>query len=380
MLQGGAQDLFYGVPMSPADAASPLVDVIIAVHSDKRPIDRAVRSALRGGIHINERGGLRITVVCHNIPREAISAVLSPESRAAVTLLECRDDSRTCAAPRNRGMDVSTARYISFLDSDDTFQDGALANWVEIAERYSSAAVLAMMVSSTGRMLRSPAVRPGRRRNLDPVRDRLARRTPPMGLLRRSVVEHTQLRFDTAYLTGEDVATLKLWLSGERIDLGGVKARYIVHDDAGDRVSKALKPLALELAPFVDMLESPWFSRQDVRVRRSFAHKVIHSYLFDGIRTRLARNEWGSEDTSACRMVMEVVSRTSPGTLETLARADINLLSRATKNSTATEELKAAWRKRRRYGSPETLFPPKIKYAMDREAPLRYMTAAALLR
>ncbi|WP_144837314.1 glycosyltransferase family 2 protein [Kocuria rosea] len=366
--------------MDSENAATPLVDVIIAVHNTKRPLDRSVRSAMRGGVPIAESGGLRVTIVCHNVSQDAIASALPPDTREACTFIECHDGSSTCAAPRNLGMDVSTARYVSFLDSDDALEDGAIANWVSIAERYGADAVIATMIDGKGRILRDPVIRPGRRRNLDLVADRLATRTEPNGLFRRSVLEDLQLRFDTTYQTGEDVESLKIWASGGRIDLGGTRARYILHDDAEDRVSEASRPFEEDLAPFLDMMNSSWYKTQGIRVRRSFARKVIYSYLFGGMRSRAINRQWGPDDIRACQTLIEAVNRTSEGTLERLSRADRHLLDLSVSAGGTAETIAAASERRRRYGRPETLLPRNLLYALDRDAPIRYLTAAALVR
>lgn len=76
-------------------------------------------------------------------------------------------------------------------------------------------AVLARIESADGTLTRTPPARPRRRHRLDPVRDRLAYRSAPLGLLRRATIERLGLRFPTGLSTGEDLPfTTRLWTAG----------------------------------------------------------------------------------------------------------------------------------------------------------------------
>ena len=119
----------------------PLVDIVIPVHSTARPLERAVRSALRASEGAGP-GQCRVLVVAHHLREQEVLAMLPEPLRAAVTVIECEDRGSTAAVPRNEALRRSTARYISFLDSDDTLDPGAVTRWLGIAERRGSDLVI----------------------------------------------------------------------------------------------------------------------------------------------------------------------------------------------------------------------------------------------
>ena len=61
-----------------SSAPTPLVDVIIPVHTPARPVDRAVGSVLAGGLPVRDHGGVHITVVCHNVGAALIRDRIAP--------------------------------------------------------------------------------------------------------------------------------------------------------------------------------------------------------------------------------------------------------------------------------------------------------------
>ena len=58
-------------PLSSGRAAKPEVDLVIAVHTAQRPIERAVASVLSGTV-----APVRVTVVCHGVDVALIMARL----------------------------------------------------------------------------------------------------------------------------------------------------------------------------------------------------------------------------------------------------------------------------------------------------------------
>ena len=97
------------------------VDLVIAVHTPTRPIARAVRSALSAG------RSARVTVVCHNVDRADIAAVLdglADDDR--VRLIELRDGLFSPSGPFNAGLDAADATWVSIMGSDDELEPGAL--------------------------------------------------------------------------------------------------------------------------------------------------------------------------------------------------------------------------------------------------------------
>ena len=360
--------------------AVPLVDVIIPVHTTERPIDRAVSSVLSGGLPVTDDGGLHITIVSHNISADRIGECLSPANRELVELVECFDDTQNPARPRNLALDRSTARYVSFLDSDDTMDPGALARWVDLARRHGSAAVLAR-VSDNGKVLRAPVTRPWRSRDLDPVKDRLIYRVASFGLLSRAAVEELSLRFPEHFATGEDQSfTARLYADGGRIDYARGRPGYHRRDDAVQRVTSAPRPLADDLAPFLDLAVSDWMRAQSLSFRRGYAVKVMRIHLFGQVTELTRTGRWTTEDADAGRAALQLLLAEAPGAERAMCRADRSLIDLLAGGETDAAVIARAARVRRRFGTPATVLPRDLTRLLHRDGSLRFMAAAALMR
>lgn len=359
-------------------APTPLVDVIIPVHTTARPVDRTVRSVVAGGLPISDSGGVHITVVCHNVGADLIRDRLAPEHRPLVELVECSDGTGNPAGPRNLALERSSARYVSFVDSDDTIAPGALAAWTAVAERHGSAAVLPRLVRSAGGVLRTPVPRPFRRADLDPVKDRLAYRTTSLGLIRRGVLTDRGLRFQGRYATGEDQGlTARAWFGGGRIDLAPRRAHYIVHDDAAVRITRGQRPLADDLAAFTDLLGGSWYAGLAAEQRAAIAAKVLRVQLFSGVHARAP--QWSPADAQACRELTDLVAAVAAPALDVLSRADRDLLELIVRPGATAAEVVAASARRRRFGRPATLLTRDLRTVLHRDAPPRFMAASLLV-
>ncbi|WP_298583458.1 glycosyltransferase family A protein [uncultured Kocuria sp.] len=360
-------------------APTPLVDVIIPVHTTARPVDRAVGSVVAGGLPVGGRGGVRITVVCHNVGAALIRDRLSARHRPLVELVECFDGTGNPAAPRNLALERSRARYVSFVDSDDTLAPGALAAWTAIAERHGSAAVLPRLLRGGGGVLRTPVPRPFRRADLDPVKDRLAYRTTSLGLLRREVLADRGLRFQGQYATGEDLGlTARAWFGGGRIDLAPRRAHYVVHDDADGRITTGARPLAEDLAAFTDLLGGSWYAGLPAQRRTAIAVKVLRVQLLGAVHARAA-GAWTAEDTGTCRALLRLLEPGAGPALEVLPRADRDLLDLVVRQGATAAQVREASARRRRFGHPATLLTRDPRWVLHREAPLRFMAASLLV-
>src|SRR5690606_21448841 len=151
----------------------------------------------------SSRVEVRVSVVAHNLEADVVRARLEAEGLGGaladgrVRVLELADGVPSPSGPFTLGLENAEARYVSIMGSDDHLEPGALAAWFALGESRTSAAVLAPMRLDSGRLVRSPVPRPfvGRfwAAPLDPVRDRLAPRSAPLGLLRREVVERLGL-------------------------------------------------------------------------------------------------------------------------------------------------------------------------------------------
>lgn len=357
---------------------APLVDVIIPVHSTSRPVGRAVASVVAGGLPVSDAEGVHITVVCHNIGADSIRERLAAEHRPLVELVECHDGTTGPAGARNLALDRSAARYVSFLDSDDTLAPGALAAWERTARRHGSDAVLPRLVTDSGRPVRTPVPRPRRRTGLDPVRDRLAYRTHAFGLLRREALLAHGARFNGGYATGEDQELVaRTWFGGGRVDLAPRPAHYVLHGDAADRLSGRTRPLADDLAAAADLLGGSWFAGLGAEQRTAIAVKVLRVQFFAGVHARAG--QWSAPDTRAAREFTDRVASVAAPALGVLSRADRHLLELTRRPGASPAAVRAASARRRRFGTPATLLTPNPCRVLHREAPLRFMAASLLV-
>lgn len=358
---------------------TPDVDVVVAVHDPRRPVDRAVRSALD-----QEGCVVRVTVVCHNTDPAGVGRRLSSVPGLGrsdrVRLLHLADGIPSPAGPFNLGIDRADAPFVSIMGSDDRLEPGAIRSWLAVARRCSAEAVVPRLVHAAGDVVPTPPVRPGRCCALDPVRDRLSYRSAPLGLVSTDTVGRLGLRMREGLRVGEDVAfATSLWF-GARVAFDRRGPAYVIGDDAVDRVTYAPRSIADELAFVGDLVGSPWFAGLSLDARRAVAVKLARIHLFGAVFHRQDPAFWTDEERSHLRLSAEVLDDAAPGFDRVLSFADRRLLDMVRAAEGTTAELVAAAVARRRHGRPSTLVPRDIRRLLDREAPLRLMAASILTR
>lgn len=360
----------------------PEVDVVIAVHTLSRPVERAVASVLEHTV-----AAVRVTVVVHNTDpgpiRKRLSRFLDDPRLRIETWA---DDFRTPAGPKNHGLSLATAPFAAMLDSDDSLEPGALDAWLEAAKTRDGIAdaVIAPSAGSDGVLHPSPPVRArmtrsGRGVPLDPVRDRLAYRASPLGLIGRARFAH--LRFSEDVPTGEDQPlSAALWFTpGSRVVFPARAPRYREHDDQADRVTgepRAARDDFRQLALLLDPA-APWSA--DPRVRLSFAVKLLRVHLFDSVRNRVGRGTWSRENAEELAEIASRILAWEPRAPLLLARADAALLRAVRAVGTGEAELVRLLDARARLRSIAALVPDRARLLLHAQAPLRYHLAGALL-
>lgn len=293
------------------------VDVIIPVHSATRPIRQAVDSVLSG-----TSAAVRAVVVAHNIDLDVIRQNLGDRADDdRVLLLHLVDGIPSPAGPMNHGLSHSEADYFSLLGSDDELAPGALDLWLRIAREDHASVVLARIDREVQGPDPLPPTRPGRTRDLDPVRDRLSYRCAPLGLVSRE--RFGDLRFTPGLHSGEDLEfTARLWFTGEHIAYARSGPGYVGHEDASDRVTNAVRSVPEDFA-FLDAIEAaPWFARLSRRARRAFGVKNLRLHLFDAIYHRVKGPGGIEAHRDDLESVIARIERMSPGSLALLARTD----------------------------------------------------------
>ncbi|KRF04279.1 hypothetical protein ASH00_14325 [Arthrobacter sp. Soil782] len=357
------------------------VDLVIAVHTLTRPIGRAVESLSLSGLELNKPGGLRITVVCHNVQVADISPRISANLRDQVRYMQLDDGIHSPAGPLNFGLDAATAPYVAVMGSDDYLESRALRNWLRIAEDRSSDVVIAPQRHANGRKVRTPVHRVGRTRKLDPVRDRLTYRTAPLGLIRTSEMRRLKLTFVAGLPTGEDQEfSAKLWFGGGRIDYAAGAPRYVVGADANDRVTCTRRSVEDTLRFASMFVDSDWFTGRSLGDRRSMVAKLVRVHIFGLLETRSESGGWSGKDRYELASILRAVLASAEGSLEPFSRADCRVANAILDPEFPQERLMELARARRAFLSPTTFLPMRIKAAMTPESPLRFLPAAALLR
>lgn len=347
------------------------VDVIIAVHDSTRPIRRAVESVLAGGANA------RALVVCHNISKAEIASALGQiAAHPSVVLLECADGIPSPSGPFNTGLDAATAEFIAVLGSDDELEAGALSAWVTRARADRADAVLARIRHASGARILTPPVRPGRRRRLDPIADRLAYRSAPLGILSRARFGH--VRYPGGLRTGEDIAyTVRTWFSGARLSLADAAPAYLVHDDARVRVTTAPRPLSVDAAAVKAVMNDEFFDQLSQDARRSVIIKLLRQNLSSWVLLRPRTEDWSAKDNADLREITRELMDAAPSARGLLSRRDAAIVDAALAGDGPRAADLAVGRSRPSF---TTLMTPRLRDALNRDAPLRFALATVLLR
>ena len=359
-----------------------LLDVVIAVHTPDRPVGRAVASLLAGGLAA-EAGAprrLRINVVCHNTDVEPIRQRVAPEHRGLVRFLHYVDGIKSPAGPFNHGIAQATGTWVAIMGSDDSVEPGALAQWVEAAERDGSDVLIAPMAHAGGGGIHTPVVRRAHRGHLDPVADRLTYRTAPLGLLNLALVRRLGLTFPPRYATGEDQSfSARLWFSGAKISYGRGLPRYLVHADAAVRVTHTARPVTEDLAFATDLVLSEWFAGLPQHAKEAIVTKIIRVHVFGHVLLRAEAGTWNKEDAREMAEEVRKLLFGAPHAARPLSLADRKLLDAIAREEPDVEVMKTLARARRRFISPQTWVPRNLSKLLHPEAPFRFMGASALV-
>lgn len=360
------------------------IEVVIPVHDLERPFMRAVRSVLDQERELAGLGvGLGVTVVLHNlgdadVPRRSGSD--------GVTWLTCDDGVRSPAGPRNLALEHSTATYLSFLDSDDYLESGSLAAWWKAAQSTRASAVIAPLRTPEGAILPAPRIRPSKPQILDPLKDGLAYRSVPYGLLRRSALSRIGFRYAEGLRTGEDIeTTLKLWFRSGAVCYPYGSPAYHQTDDSGSgRVTSSINPLAEEFRWLERLLASGWLQEATLAERRTVALKILRVHGIGALvrRGAGAANADGKAlwDDTERRYWEDVSGRLfafAGGSLPALSRRDAEL-ARAASAAKDVPALRAAVERHRnsgRFGDLLTVNPLAI---LSRDSVLRHYAAERL--
>ncbi|GAA4884005.1 glycosyltransferase [Serinicoccus chungangensis] len=372
------------------------LDVVVAVHDPSRPVERAVASALRGADLTGVVPGghrVRVSVVCHELDadevRRAVAGRLEEDVADTVgahtRFLEVRDGLGSPSGPFNAGLAAATGRYVCIIGSDDWFADGALGSWVSRADRLGSDWLMARLETQDGEHVATPRVRPGRTTRLDFVRDRLAYRTAPLGLLRREALDRLGLLpgdgtgpLTPGMRTGGDVAlSLRLSTSGLRIDYATDLPAYVIGTSGTDRITEAVRPITTELTALAHLLDEPWVAALPEDVRRALAVKTLRIHVLGAVRRRTSPVLWEPGEAATVQGLVRRCLDLAPGVGRALHRADEALVSDIAAARDA-DDLAAAAVRRGEAGRLDILLTSDPLANLDRESTVRAHAAAAV--
>ncbi len=346
----------------------PALDIIVPVHDARRPVARLAASVLSFNTT-----PLRLTFVCHGLGAGPIADALGPVAAdPRVRLIEFDDGERSPAGPFLEGLARATAPLVMKIDSDDTLEPGAVDAWMRLARAHRADIVICRMRSvSADREWATPPVRPIGHRRRDPIKDRLSYRTSTMGIIDRELMRTAPpVR---GIRTGEDIeSSIRLWFSGATIVLADSAPAYLVHDDGSDRAT-APRGVVEEFAWLEAMRASGYAADLPLAARRSIGTKLIRVQLFGAVTARTAHLTEG--DLVEFASIAATLAELSGGIPPWLSRADHDLLAALLGGRSAAERIVELAARRRRFGSPVTILPPRLRWTLHREAPVRMMLA-----
>jgi hypothetical protein len=348
------------------------VTVVIPVHQLSRPIARAAGSALAAG----NPGQVKVLVVCHGIAAGDVRRLLSDLPSEHLELMEFADGIPSPAGPMNAGLKAVGTHYASLLGSDDFFEAGALSQWISQADAGNADAVVAPLRTQGGTPIRSPRLRLLRRGPLHPVRDRLAYRTAPLGLMRMSTVERLGLRFIAGLRTGEDMDfSLRLWFSGGRIEMGRPGSTYVVGEDAVERVTGQMLPLTEEFEALMGVLTADWVKELPGSARHAIAIKILRVHVLSAMYRRGGGFAWTADDRKALARAVQAVKAVAPSVERPLSVAELELFRLAETPKSSLEAFTNALSAWPSGGYRTQILTPRLWDNLRRESNFRYYGA-----
>jgi hypothetical protein len=267
------------------------------------------------------------------------------------------------------------------MGSDDTVDPGAYAAWLAIGDAHTSAAVVAAQRTTSSGRVPTPVVRPGRSRDLDPIRDGLAYRTAPLGLVRRTEIDRLGLRFTEGLASGEDQEfSARLWFGGGRIDYARSAGDYVIHDDQGDRMTQGRQDVPTLFGFATHLVGTAWFARQDPRVQEALVTKILRVHVVPSVTAREATGGWSEHDRLEASGTVATVVDAAPGALSCLSLAELAVVDALLDVTCPTEELVESAGAARRFGWPRTLVTRNPWHLLRPDAPLRWIVSSAAMK
>ena len=215
---------------------------------------------------------------------------------------------------------------------------------------------------------------------VDLVSDRLAYRSAPLGLMRRTMLERTGASLVEGATVGGDVAMVTQLMATVPTAYDRCGPPYVIGEDAGDRVTYVVRPIAEQLGFVPPWLEAAWFTALPARARAAVGTKILRIHVFGAVFYRPADEIWTASEREDLARLTALVLEAAPGAEHPLSRADRRLADACLDPEVPAGELIAAAQARRRHGRPATLVPRDLAWILHREAPLRFMAASLAVK
>jgi len=305
--------------------SGPLVELVIACHDARRPIERAVASVFQDA---DVRELVRVTVVAHGLEAELLT------DRLAGVVGDWRvvpfvDGVRSAAGPYNHGLAQVTADYCGVMGSDDFLEPGAMRSWIaHVREARPAAAIARIRLQGQG-VMPNPLVRLGRRDRLDAAKDRLFYRTAPLGLVEAAEMRRLGLHMTEGLRVGEDFEFgIRLWALGRRVDFLGGSPCYVIGTDAAERTTYGAMSLREWMAPVTGLLERGVPAELTPAHRRSLAIKLVRISVLGGAQARRTPADWleGDDDVRFLAEVLRDLLALAPRVRSPFDRRDRRIL------------------------------------------------------
>jgi hypothetical protein len=348
--------------------------VVIPVHQLNRPVARAVASALAAA----HGGQVKVLVVCHGIAADDVRMRLSELPQDHIELLEFADGIPSPAGPKNAALKIAATRYVAFLDSDDFLEEKGLSEWIDQADSSQADAVLAPLRTQGGTPIRSPRLRLLRTGPLHPVRDRVAYRTVPFGILRLSTVRRLGVNFTEGLRSGEDMEfSLRMWYGGGRIEIGR-GGTYVMGEDAVERVTGQMLPLGEEFRALLGVVAADWVRELRRSARHAIAVKLLRIHVLSAMYRRGGSFPWTADDRKALAAAVDAIKALAPSVERPLSVAELELLRLAEEPHTSLEAFADALQRWPAGGYRSQIVTPRLWDNLRVESSFRYYSAGKI--
>uniref|UniRef100_UPI0028EA94AD hypothetical protein n=1 Tax=Actinomyces radicidentis TaxID=111015 RepID=UPI0028EA94AD len=291
---------------------------------------------------------------------------------------------------------------------------GAVASWLRLARAAGAEFVVPRLaLGSPGNHVPTPAPRPSRlaapaltslgdparlggrlRRDLrvrlahlargaaraELVADRLAYRSAPLGLMSVAALEREGLALVEGAGVGGDVAMVTRLMASVLTAYDATGPAYLIGEDAGDRVTYVVRPMAEQLGFLDRMLDEDWWAALPLPTRRALAVKMARIHVFGAVHYRSREEIWTAAERADLAATARHLAAAAPGYERVLSRADAELLDACLGTDVPAATLIARGEGRRHHGRPGTLLTREPVALLAREAPLRFMAASVLSR